>query len=83
MPNISLPEIMVVGLIALIVFGPQRLPEIARTVGRTLNELKKQASEVRAEFQSGLAMDEEVGPEDEPTPPTEPGLPAEPGTTGS
>jgi Sec-independent protein translocase protein TatA len=44
------------------VFGPQRLPEIARTVGRTLNELKKQASEVRAEFESGLTMDE---PEDE------------------
>lgn len=62
MPNLSLPEIMLVGVIALIVFGPHRLPEIARTVGRTLNELKRQASEVRAEFEAGLNVDE---PEDE------------------
>ena len=43
-----------VAIIALIVFGPQRLPEIARTVGRALNELRRQASDIRSEFESGL-----------------------------
>jgi Tat protein translocase TatB subunit len=47
-------EIMVVAVVALIVFGPSRLPEIARTIGRTLNELRRQAADIRAEFETGL-----------------------------
>lgn len=43
-----------VGVIALIVFGPQKLPEIARTVGNFLNQLKAMANEVRTEFSAGL-----------------------------
>jgi len=59
MPSIGPLEIMVVAVIALIVFGPQRLPEIARTVGRALNELKRQASDIRSEFESGLDLTDE------------------------
>lgn len=47
-------EIVVVAVVALIVFGPQRLPEIARTLGRTLNEFRRQAADIRAEFESGI-----------------------------
>lgn len=47
-------EIVVVAVVALIVFGPERLPQMARTVGRTVNELRRQAAEIRAEFESGL-----------------------------
>lgn len=66
MPQIGALEILLVGVIALIVFGPQRLPEIARTIGRTLNELRKQAGEVRAEFEAGLSMDDDTpAPQDE------------------
>ncbi len=54
MPAIGPMEIIVVAVVALIVFGPQRLPEIARTIGRTLNEFKRQAADIRAEFESGL-----------------------------
>ena len=53
---------MMVGVIALIVFGPHRLPEIARSIGKTIAEFKRQASDVREEFRSGLEQDE---PEDE------------------
>lgn len=64
------------GVIALIVFGPQKLPEMARTVGRALNELKRMASEVRSEFEMGL---DEV--EDEPEEPA-PSKSATPPPTG-
>jgi TatA/E family protein of Tat protein translocase len=40
MPNIGLPEILVVLVIALIVFGPKRLPELGRSLGRGINEFK-------------------------------------------
>ena len=60
-------EIMVCAVVALIVFGPHRLPEIARTIGKTLNELKRQASDIRGEFEAGLDMND-----DEPATPNEP-----------
>ena len=40
MPNIGLPEILVVLVIALIVFGPKRLPELGRSLGKGIREFK-------------------------------------------
>jgi sec-independent protein translocase protein TatA len=40
MPNIGLPEILIVLAIALIVFGPKRLPEMGRSLGRGMREFK-------------------------------------------
>ena len=75
MPQVGPLEILIVGAIALIVFGPQKLPEIARTVGNFLNQLKSMANEVRSEFSAGLEdLNEPVAdevtvepPKDEPT----------------
>jgi TatA/E family protein of Tat protein translocase len=66
MPSIGPLEIMVVCVVALVVFGPARLPEIARSVGKALSELKRQASEMKTEL-SG-SMDEfkaDFDPDDE------------------
>jgi sec-independent protein translocase protein TatA len=40
MPNVGLPEILIVLLIALIVFGPKRLPEMGRSLGKGIREFK-------------------------------------------
>ena len=40
MPNIGLPEILIVLAIALIVFGPKRLPEMGRSLGKGIREFK-------------------------------------------
>lgn len=71
MPSLGPLEILVVGVLALIVFGPERLPDIARTIGRTLSELRRMASEVRTEFESGMDLDE-VEDEPEETSPAPP-----------
>lgn len=68
MPSLGPLEILVVAVLALIVFGPERLPEIARTLGRTLNELKRMASEVRTEFEAGMNLDEVEDEPEEPDP---------------
>jgi sec-independent protein translocase protein TatA len=41
--NIGFTEILLIGIVALILFGPQKLPEIGKMVGKTLNEFKKGA----------------------------------------
>ena len=51
-------EIMVVSVLALIVFGPDKLPEIARTVGGFIKQLRAMADDVKQEF-----SDFEVGDE--------------------
>jgi len=58
-------EILVVGVIALIVFGPQKLPEIARSIGRTASELRRMASEVREEFEAGINLEDRDEAKDE------------------
>jgi sec-independent protein translocase protein TatA len=58
LPSIGFPEILVILAIALIVFGPRRLPEMGRTIGRSLREFRRAASEVRAEIEQDLDDDE-------------------------
>ena len=44
--NIGMSEMILVFIVALIVFGPDRLPEIARTLGKSVNELKKMGNDI-------------------------------------
>ncbi len=60
MPQIGPLEITAVAVMALLVFGPQRLPEIARNVGKAVTELKRQASDLKAEFDG--SMDDDAVP---------------------
>lgn len=50
--NIGTQEMILVLVIALIVFGPKKLPEIGRTVGRTLRELKRASNELMSAVQT-------------------------------
>jgi Tat protein translocase TatB subunit len=57
MLNIGAPELLLILLIALIVVGPQRLPELGRTIGRALREFRKVQDDVRDIVQTGLGDD--------------------------
>lgn len=56
--SLGFPEIVVILLIALLVFGPGKLPEIGRMLGRTLRELRRASSEFTSSIQS-LGSEEE------------------------
>lgn len=40
-PNIGLPELILIFIIALVIFGPGKLPEVGKAVGKSLSEFKK------------------------------------------
>ncbi len=48
--NISGGELFVILLVVFIVFGPAKIPEIARSLGRLMNEVKKASSDISREF---------------------------------
>jgi Tat protein translocase TatB subunit len=48
--GIGMTELMVIFVIALLVLGPKRLPEVARSLGRSLAEFRRASTELRREF---------------------------------
>jgi Tat protein translocase TatB subunit len=52
-------EILAVLVVALVVFGPHRLPELARNVGKTISQLKRTAEDLRSEFEAGFDFDDD------------------------
>lgn len=54
MGNLGVPEILVIAVIGLLVFGPRRLPEMARNAGRALHEFKRVTGELTEELKAGL-----------------------------
>ena len=68
--GIGLPELMVILVVALLVFGPTKLPELARSLGRGLAEFRRASSDLRQSF-----ADATEEPRIETPPPKPPGTP--------
>jgi len=87
--GIGMTELMVILVIGLLVLGPKRLPELARSLGRGLAEFRRASNDLRREF-TNVADDANIAPpqvgaperaDDDPKPAQEPteGAPAGPG----
>jgi sec-independent protein translocase protein TatB len=72
--DIGLQEMLVIGVIALLVFGPSKLPELGRMVGRTLREFRRASDEFRSTVETNLHIND-------PDPVVTPGPPAAPAPT--
>ncbi len=56
--GIGLPEIAVIAALALLIFGPKRLPELGRTLGKTLKGFQSASSEFEREIQKAMSEPE-------------------------
>ena len=61
--GIGLPEMAVIGAVALLVFGPKRLPELGRTLGKTLKGFQAASKEFEREINKAMAEPELKGHE--------------------
>ena len=64
--NVGPMELIVILLVALLVVGPRRLPEVGRTIGRSLRELRRASEEVRYSFEANLDEEPSVEAEEHP-----------------
>jgi TatA/E family protein of Tat protein translocase len=56
--SLGFPELMLIMFVALIVFGPRRLPEIGRTLGKALGEFKKATDELKNTIEREVRVEE-------------------------
>jgi len=62
--SIGMPELIVIFVIALIIFGPRKLPELGRSLGRSINEFKRASNELRNTLEDEIRVDEQRAVDD-------------------
>jgi len=59
---LGFPELVFILVLALLIFGPKRLPEIGRTIGRGMAEFRKASTDLKRTINTELALDEPAVP---------------------
>jgi len=54
MGNLGMPELMMIMLLALLLFGPKKLPEIGKQVGKALGEFKRASNDLKRSIQDEM-----------------------------
>ncbi len=76
-------EMLLIGVVALLVFGPKRLPELARSMGRGLAEFRRASSDLRRSMDLDIDPAREPAPDPETQPPAQAGQPNDPAAIGA
>ena len=58
-PNLGIPELVIILVIALIVFGPRKLPELGRSLGKSIGEFRKASNELKNTLDDEIRMEEQ------------------------
>jgi TatA/E family protein of Tat protein translocase len=81
--SIGLPELLLIFVIALLLFGPRKLPDIGKSLGKAMGEFRRASNDLQRSLEEEVAADElraarrEVEDATKLVPPTEPPAPTE------
>jgi TatA/E family protein of Tat protein translocase len=56
--SIGMPELVVIFFLALIIFGPRKLPELGKSLGRSLNEFRRASNELKNSLEDEIRVEE-------------------------
>lgn len=56
--SIGMPELIIIFVIALIIFGPRKLPELGRSLGKSLSEFKRASNELKSTLEEEIRIEE-------------------------
>jgi len=70
--SIGMPELIVILVIALIIFGPRKLPELGRSLGRSLSEFRRASNELRQTLDDEIKQEQQRPPTPAATPTASP-----------
>ena len=57
--SIGMPELIIIFVIAMIIFGPRKLPELGRSLGKSLAEFKKASNELKSTLEEEIRLEEQ------------------------
>ncbi len=57
--SIGMPELIIILVIALIIFGPRKLPELGRSLGKSLAEFKRASNELKSTLEEEIRLEEQ------------------------
>lgn len=57
--NLGFPELVVIFVVALVVFGPRKLPELGRSLGRSIGEFKRATNELKRTWEDEVQAENE------------------------
>src|SRR5688572_2406019 len=60
--GLGVPELLFILVLALLIFGPKRLPEVGRTLGRGLSEFRRASNELKRSIETEIAEEEHREP---------------------
>lgn len=66
--SIGMPELIVIFVIALIIFGPRKLPELGKSLGRSINEFKRASNELRNTLEDEIRVEDQRTEAKKPAP---------------
>lgn len=67
-PSLGMPELLIIGVVALIVFGPRKLPELGRSLGKSLQEFRRATNELKHTLDEEISIEERKTAERPKTP---------------
>ena len=65
--SLGMPELIVIFVIALIIFGPRKLPELGKSLGKSIAEFKRASNELKSTLEEEIRLEEQKQKQEETT----------------